>query len=149
MSCFGVRNLGAQNIPNVQQQLIGLLSVNYGFDFDGLTCGGCRYEWRNQNYRRSGLPRGASLLGALNSLLNFYVRTGDLDEALEVYRGMRRHGPKPEAITYNTLMSAFANTGGVKKSLELLAEMQEDGLQPTVRTYGTLLNACAKGLEVS
>ena len=70
----------------------------------------------------------SNMLVAYNALLHFLGSTGALQRSLSVYRGMRRHGPRPDVVTYNTLMAGAAAGGGnVRTALRIFSDMVDAG----------------------
>ncbi|PSC72603.1 pentatricopeptide repeat-containing mitochondrial isoform B [Micractinium conductrix] len=91
-----------------------------------------------------------NMLVAYNALLHFLGSTGALQRSLSVYRGMRRHGPRPDVVTYNTLMAGAAAGGGnVRTALRIFSDMVDADIEPTERTCGALLNCYAKARDAA
>ncbi|MCO5605885.1 hypothetical protein L7F22_060070 [Adiantum nelumboides] len=73
-----------------------------------------------------------------NALLEFYVRCGLLEEALDVFSEITHR----DVFAWTSLVVGFAEFGCEKKALDCLELMQLDGVSPNSATYVCVLKAC-------
>lgn len=82
-----------------------------------------------------------------NTMLNAFVRCGDLKRVPNLLEDMRAATPpiQPDMITYSTIIKGYCCAGDLQKSLTLLEEMEAGGqfLADEVM-YNSLLDGCAK-----
>ncbi|KAL2239638.1 UNVERIFIED_CONTAM: putative pentatricopeptide repeat-containing protein, chloroplastic [Sesamum indicum] len=76
-----------------------------------------------------------------SALINMYSRCGSIEEAGEVFEGMKER----EASTYNSMIVGFALNGKSTQALEMFQRMINDGTKPTNITFVGVLNACSHG----
>ena len=123
----------------------------------------CNYvelQRRMQNYATSG--HFSKALEALNSMRNvhgkptvydynalmycyFKSRNVLLEVLVEVYLGMKRFGPVPNASTFNTLLNGMLSLGNLKDAFFIAEEMCGSGFVPT---FSMLSKTLKKSLEV-
>ncbi|EEF51490.1 pentatricopeptide repeat-containing protein, putative [Ricinus communis] len=83
-----------------------------------------------------------------NSMIIGYLRSGDLDQSLNLFRKMKINR---NVITWNSIITGFVQGGRPKEALEFFHEMQclrdDDGINNKVRpdkiTIASVLSACA------
>ncbi|KAL0436670.1 UNVERIFIED_CONTAM: Pentatricopeptide repeat-containing protein, chloroplastic [Sesamum radiatum] len=76
-----------------------------------------------------------------SALINMYSRCGSIEEAEEVFDGMKER----EVSTYNSMIVGFALNGKSTQALEMFQRMIKDGKRPTNITFVGVLNACSHG----
>ncbi|KAL1217699.1 putative pentatricopeptide repeat-containing protein [Cardamine amara subsp. amara] len=76
-----------------------------------------------------------------NALINMYSRCGDINEAKQVFKGMR----DKDVISYNTMISGLAMHGASFEAIKEFREMVNRGFRPNQVTLVALLNACSHG----
>lgn len=74
-----------------------------------------------------------------NEIIATYVNQGRTSQALERFRSMQNHGPKPDVVTYNTLLAGHAKIGQKVEAYKLLSEMFHKELAPNVVTLNVLV----------
>lgn len=77
-----------------------------------------------------------------NSMIIGYLRGGELDEALDLFRKMGARN----IITWNSIITGFVQGGRPKEALEFFREMQimsSDMVRPDKITIASVLSACA------
>ncbi|KAG8498799.1 hypothetical protein CXB51_005699 [Gossypium anomalum] len=101
-----------------------------------------------------------------NIMIDGYVKHGNLEEAVELYRlitekgitpttknftearrlmeTIRLLGLEPTAVTYTTLLNAYCKDGNRRCMLELLQEMHANGIRPTHVTYTVIIKGLCK-----
>ena len=79
-----------------------------------------------------------------NSLINAFVKAGELGKALQIVSSMGQRGVKPTLITYNTLLDGCARAGNLTLARQTLVDMRRAGLQPSERTYAIMIHLCAR-----
>lgn len=82
-------------------------------------------------------------LALLTSLVDMYAKSGAIEEAFVVFRGVVKN--RTDVLIWNAMIGGLATHGLVKESLELFKEMQIIGIAPDEITYLCLLSACAHG----
>merc|ERR550514_1840227 len=72
-----------------------------------------------------------------------FVRTGNLEKAMEIYREMtRRSRTQPDVVTYSVLIKAFVEAHDLKAALGLVDDMVKAGVQPDDIILTHLLEGC-------
>ncbi|GIL60435.1 hypothetical protein Vafri_15028 [Volvox africanus] len=83
-------------------------------------------------------------ISAYNTLLDGFVRLGDLTMARAVLDKARREGSSPDAFTYSSYASGLVGAGRLDEAEALLGEMAGEGLPPNPVVYGAVLDGCAR-----
>ncbi|PKU78755.1 pentatricopeptide repeat-containing protein At3g62890-like [Dendrobium catenatum] len=74
-----------------------------------------------------------------NSLIDMYFKCGNIETALEVFRGM----PSKNVFCWNSVIAGFGMHGHGKKAIEIFLEMETtSGIRPDEITFVGLLSAC-------
>jgi pentatricopeptide repeat protein len=94
--------------------------------------------------RAAGLHLDAVLYTAL---MTGFVRSGDLNRALEVLRLMKTSGEKPTAVTYSSIISAALKAGKLDLGAKLVREMKEAGFKPDRFVVASILDAFGRSAE--
>ncbi|KAF3326820.1 putative pentatricopeptide repeat-containing protein [Carex littledalei] len=76
---------------------------------------------------------------SFNSLLDAYLRCGNLEAFESLWHNAGSYGVYPDACSYNIYMRAVCLSGSVSRAWELFDEMPTRGISPTVVTFGTLI----------
>lgn len=79
-----------------------------------------------------------------NTVISACNKSGQPEQALQVYERMLAAGIKPSATTYTALISAYGRAGQVEKALEIFQDMIRRGCERNVITYSSLISACEK-----
>nr|GLL36861.1 pentatricopeptide repeat-containing protein At4g20090-like [Ipomoea trifida] len=76
-----------------------------------------------------------------NSLLYFHMKSKVvvIDELGEIYLGMKRFGPSPNAITFNTMLNGMVSLGRLRDGILIAKEMFESGFLPSFTALSKLL----------
>ncbi|KAF5939502.1 hypothetical protein HYC85_023761 [Camellia sinensis] len=77
------------------------------------------------------------------SLVDMYAKSGAIEEALVVFRGVSMD--QTDVLIWNAMIGGLATHGFVFESLDMFTEMQIAGITPDEITYLCLLSACAHG----
>ncbi|KAL4189466.1 hypothetical protein AMTRI_Chr08g165510 [Amborella trichopoda] len=72
------------------------------------------------------------------SLVNFYSKCGDLDEAYQVFEGLL----EKNVVSWTALIAGFAQQGQGERCWDLFLRMQFSLSRPNDFTYASLLKAC-------
>ncbi|KAM5570774.1 pentatricopeptide repeat-containing protein [Rosa sericea] len=80
---------------------------------------------------------GASNL--CNALITMYSRCGYLDQAYEVFKGMRGRN----VVSWSAMISGLAVNGHGRDAVEAFCEMQRMGVLPDEQTFTGVLSACS------
>ncbi|KAL3521056.1 hypothetical protein ACH5RR_019205 [Cinchona calisaya] len=77
-----------------------------------------------------------------NSMIYCYLKSENVlfGELVEVYNGMKRFGPCPNALTYNTLLNGMVLIGRLKYGTFIAEEMWKSGFLPSFKCLSKLLN---------
>ncbi|KAG2714655.1 hypothetical protein I3760_03G037800 [Carya illinoinensis] len=78
-------------------------------------------------------------LSLVNSLLNFYAKTGSIRIAANLFRRM----PEKDIISWSSMVACFAHNGVAIEALDLFKEMIDRGIEPNSVTLISALQACA------
>jgi len=80
------------------------------------------------------------------NLINAYVRSGDIDGAMQQLNDMQAAGAVPNVVTYTALIKGVCSIGNMAGAEALLARMakQRPALTPNVRTINTMLRGCVR-----
>eukprot|EP00927_Polykrikos_kofoidii_P043881 TRINITY_DN3797_c1_g4_i1.p1 TRINITY_DN3797_c1_g4~~TRINITY_DN3797_c1_g4_i1.p1 ORF type:complete len:718 (+),score=119.20 TRINITY_DN3797_c1_g4_i1:220-2373(+) len=84
---------------------------------------------------------------AYNTMLNAFVRCGDMKRVPKLLEDMRASSPpvEPDMITYSTIVKGYCSFGDLDKGLALLTDMEAGGkFAPDEVMYNSLLDGCAK-----
>jgi pentatricopeptide repeat protein len=73
------------------------------------------------------------------TLINFYGKCGELDEAHAIFRSI----PQPGTVSWTALMTAYEQNDKEEQVLRLYEQMQEEGIYVDNVTYTSVLTACA------
>ncbi|KAF3636332.1 hypothetical protein FXO38_24254 [Capsicum annuum] len=74
-----------------------------------------------------------------NALVDMYLKCGERDVALSVFREM----PMRNVISWNTLISGLAQRREFKQAMDAFNEMQDQGVKPDENTLVGVLNCCS------
>ena len=85
------------------------------------------------------------------NLINAFVRSGDIQGAMQQLVAMQDAGATPNVVTYTALIKGVCSAGDMKGAEELLARMgeQRPPLLPNLRTINTLLRGCVRVGDVN
>ncbi|RDX58098.1 Pentatricopeptide repeat-containing protein, chloroplastic, partial [Mucuna pruriens] len=72
------------------------------------------------------------------SLLDMYAKCGDLNKAMEVFRGVERK----DVYVWSAMIAALAMYGQGKAALDLFSSMLEANIKPNAVTFTNILCAC-------
>ncbi|KAJ4729303.1 Pentatricopeptide repeat [Melia azedarach] len=84
---------------------------------------------------RRGLVTDLSLI---NSLLNLYLKTGSVRNAVDFFREM----PEKDVISWSSMVGYYAQNGNAVEALNPFYEMIEKGFEPNAVTIVSALQAC-------
>lgn len=73
-----------------------------------------------------------------NALVDMYAKCGSIDQALEVFSGMKCR----DVYSYTAMIAGFAMHGQGERALSLFAEMSRVGIKPDEVTFIGVLSAC-------
>ncbi|CAA7409192.1 unnamed protein product [Spirodela intermedia] len=93
-------------------------------------------QWASSYIATKHLPVGAALAGALVSM---YARCGCVDEAREVFDGLRR----PNVVAWTAMISGYGMHGRGAEAVALFRMMSRRGPRPNTVTFVAVLAACA------
>ncbi|KAL6139554.1 hypothetical protein ACLB2K_057858 [Fragaria x ananassa] len=75
----------------------------------------------------------------LNSLINFYAKTGSIRTATRLFWKM----PEKDVISWSSMIACYTHNGDVLDALNLFEEMIDKGVEPNSVTVTNALQACA------
>lgn len=93
--------------------------------------------WIHDYASRNGLRMDKVSLA--NALIDMYAKSGDIDEAMEVFSGMT----KRSVVSWNSMISGFAIHGHGVEALRLFEDMQGKGFAPNEVTFVAILSSCS------
>lgn len=80
-----------------------------------------------------------SCVYVLSSLVDFYGKCGDLDDALQVFEEM----PERNVVTWNSMLTGYVQNGLDEEALRMFYDMRVDGVKPTRVSIASFLSASA------
>ena len=93
-------------------------------------------KWVHAYIRKNNNLEVNVILGT--TLLDMYMKCGCVENALEVFNGMKEKG----VSSWNALIIGLAVNGLVERSLEMFSEMKNHGVIPNEITFMGVLGAC-------
>ena len=80
------------------------------------------------------------------NLINAFVRSGDIDGAMQQLNAMQAAGEPPNVVTYTALIKGMCSLGNLRGAENLLTQMSahRPPLLPNLRTINTLLRGCVR-----
>ncbi|KAK6927726.1 Pentatricopeptide repeat [Dillenia turbinata] len=92
-----------------------------------------------------------------NLLIKGYISTGRPQAALTMHDEIRRHGLRPDKLTYNTLIFACVKAENMVAAMQFFEEMKQkeahesnrDDLFPDIVTYTTLLKGLGHAKDIN
>ncbi|XP_042515320.1 pentatricopeptide repeat-containing protein At2g06000-like [Macadamia integrifolia] len=85
---------------------------------------------------------------ACNKLLDFLVKSNQVDEAVCFFRELSKSCFCPDTCTFNILIKGLCRLGEVNKAFEFFNNMGNFGCCPDVVTYNTLINGLCRTNEL-
>ncbi|KAL9238131.1 hypothetical protein vseg_012601 [Gypsophila vaccaria] len=80
--------------------------------------------------------------GSCNALATGLARNGLVDDALALFKRMRKHGMDLNVVSWTSMVSGCSQNGKDMEALELFKDMQLAGVKPNAVTIPCLLPAC-------
>ena len=77
-------------------------------------------------------------------MISSCVKGSQPEQALEIFKAMKKQDALPNRITYNALISAYEKGNQLERALEIYAAMKERKVVPDVITYSALISGCEK-----
>lgn len=93
-------------------------------------------RWIHAYMDKNGMKED-SVLGCV--LINMYVKCGDMEKALEVFRRLK----KKCVCAWTAIIGGFAVNGKGREALEWFIQMQKEGIKPNLMTFTAILTACS------
>uniref|UniRef100_A0A2P2J994 Pentatricopeptide repeat-containing protein At1g20230 n=1 Tax=Rhizophora mucronata TaxID=61149 RepID=A0A2P2J994_RHIMU len=81
-------------------------------------------------------------IGACNALVTGLSRNGLVDDALELFRELKRQLMDLNVVSWTSMIASCSQNGRDMEALELFREMQVEGVKPNSVTIPCLLPAC-------
>ncbi|KAF9523613.1 hypothetical protein CPB83DRAFT_862630 [Crepidotus variabilis] len=76
-----------------------------------------------------------------NTMIHGFLRRNQIEYAAHLLEDMRKHGPKPDLITYNTFFGYYGRQKDFKALSGVLNQMSESNITGDVVTFSTILSA--------
>lgn len=92
-------------------------------------------RWAHAYVQKNKIPVTVTLGTAL---IDMYAKCGDMNEAMQVFWGMK----EKNVYTWSSAMNGLAMNGAGDKCLELFSLMQNEGVLPNEITFLSILRAC-------
>ncbi|CAK9188345.1 unnamed protein product [Ilex paraguariensis] len=73
-----------------------------------------------------------------NAVLDFYSKSGLLDESLRTFEEM----DEQDVVSWNALISGRVTAGNYQEAIEILRRMLFEGFDPNIYTYSIILSIC-------
>ncbi|MED6122933.1 Pentatricopeptide repeat-containing protein, chloroplastic [Stylosanthes scabra] len=93
-------------------------------------------RWIHEYVKKHGYNRYVKVNTAL---IDMYAKCGSLDDAVSVFREMRRR----DTQAWSAMIVAYATHGHGSRAVPMLEEMKEEGVQPDEITFVAVLSACS------
>merc|ERR1719174_3198634 len=78
-------------------------------------------------------------------MIDACARVGRMESVSGYLEDMKKHGVRPNLITYSTMMKAHCHCGDIQTAFSLLEQMKrETSLKPDEIMYNSLLDGCAQ-----
>ena len=78
-----------------------------------------------------------------SSVMDAYVRIGDLVKSVEFYRRMLKEGISPNSVSYTILINGMCQAVKVAEACGIFGQIFKCGFVPSVLTYSSLTE-CAE-----
>ncbi|KAG9446509.1 hypothetical protein H6P81_012637 [Aristolochia fimbriata] len=75
-----------------------------------------------------------------NLLIMGYLRTGDYESSLQIFKGM----PNRDKVSWNSIIAGSVKSRRPRDAISLFRRMLKSGTQPNGFTYSSVLSACAR-----
>ena len=79
-------------------------------------------------------------VGSWNSLINGFMRDGEVDRARELFDCM----PEKNVVSWTTMVTGYSQNGHHEKAVSMFSQILEVGVKPNDLTVVSALSACAK-----
>jgi len=84
-----------------------------------------------------------------NSILDGLLKSGQYDEALNIYNDMKKQEIKRSNATFSILIKIFSKMNNVEKACEVYNEMISENMKPTLITYTSILQILIKSKRIT
>lgn len=78
-----------------------------------------------------------------HTMMDYYVKKGDVDSVEHIMAEMDRHGVPPNMITINKLLSTYIARKDGQGAREVMKNLKLHGITPNAESIGILMNAYA------
>merc|ERR1719473_1431449 len=82
-------------------------------------------------------------------MIDACVKCGQLETAVDIFKGMRQAGKHRNTILYTTLIKGYGLEKDLKSALELFREMPQEGVPYNTITYNSIIDACVKSGDLA
>ncbi|KAM1635933.1 hypothetical protein COP1_013998 [Malus domestica] len=119
-------------------------------------CKDGKLEEANKFYKAGRLEEGLRLFAAafdsrikldvviFSSVMDAYVRIGDLAKSVKVYRRMLKEGISPNSVSYTILINGMCHDDKVVEARGIFGQILKCGFVPSVLTYGSLIDGMCR-----
>ncbi|KAK1307355.1 Pentatricopeptide repeat-containing protein [Acorus calamus] len=91
--------------------------------------------------RRDGIPIAAE---AFDALIQAYVQSGSVSDAIESFSRMSEYGVRPRTFTYNVVLHVLLKQRMVPLAMAVYRQMLETDCRPNRSTYNVLIDGLCK-----
>jgi pentatricopeptide repeat protein len=84
-----------------------------------------------------------------NSILDGLLKSGQYDEALNIYNDMKKQEIKRSNATFSILIKIFSKMNNVEKACEVYNEMISENMKPSLITYTSILQILIKSKRIT
>lgn len=89
-----------------------------------------------------------SELPLYNAMISAYGLSGNVKEAITLYRSLEDMGIKPDNITFTNVLSACNHAGDINQAFEIFSDMvSKHGMKPCLEHYGLMVDLLASAGE--
>ncbi|KAJ0856998.1 putative tetratricopeptide-like helical domain superfamily [Helianthus annuus] len=85
---------------------------------------------------------------AYSAVINGWLKIGEVDYALKMFRDISANGRCPDVVAYNTIINGLCKDKRMSEARDIYDEMLRKSLVPSVVTYNLLIDAYCKTGEV-
>ncbi|KAL2897838.1 hypothetical protein RDABS01_039620 [Bienertia sinuspersici] len=93
-------------------------------------------KWAESYIEKKRIHKSVELC---NSLINMFMKCGDVDKAVSVFRNMKER----DVVSWTSVLSGLGMHGRGIEAISIFEEMKSNGITPDHTTFISLLNACS------
>lgn len=83
-----------------------------------------------------------------SAVINEWLKIGEVDYALKIFKGISGNTRCPDVVTYNTIINGLCKAKRVSEANDFYQEMIQKCLVPSIVTYNLLIDAYCKNGDI-